>query len=88
MKIKDSKNLKYQKFPTLQDGRATYSSPIKSILDSFDFSDVKLVFCFKNRYVATIRAKNLEGERELNLVASRLKDFIGKCYEEILNFDF
>jgi len=88
MNIKKSKNLTYQKFPELPDGSGTYSSPAKSILDSFDFSDIKLVLYFKNRYIAKIRAKNLEGERELNLVAKKLNDFIGKSYEEILNFDF
>jgi hypothetical protein len=88
MNVKTSKNLTYQKFPTLPDGSDVYSSPVKSIIEKFDFSDVKLVLYFKNRYIAEIRAKNLEGQRELNLVAKKLKDFIGKPYEEILNFDF
>lgn len=88
MRIKENKNLTYQKFPVIPDGSGTYSSPGKSILDSFDFSDIKLVLYFKNRYIAQIRAKNLEGQRELNLIAKKLKDFIGKCYEEILNFNF
>jgi len=88
MIIKESKNLTYQKFPLVPDGSGSYSSPVKSILDNFDFFDVKLVLHFKNRYIAQIRAKNLEGQRELGLVAQKLKDFIGRSYEEILNFDF
>lgn len=87
MNVKTSKNLTYQKFPELPDGSGTYSSPGKSILDSFDFSDVKLVLYFKNRYIAKIRAKNLDGQRELSLIAKKLKDFIGKSYEDILNFE-
>lgn len=89
MNVKLSKNLTYQKFPTLPDGSDVYSSPAKSIIEKFDFSDIKLTLYFKNRYMAVIRAKNLDGQRELGLLAKKLKDLVDKCsYEDILNMDF
>ncbi|MBU4298557.1 hypothetical protein KJ636_00740 [Patescibacteria group bacterium] len=88
MKIIESKNLIYQKSPFIQDGLNIPDSPKKCLLEKIDLLDEKLALCFKNRTVAVITAKNLEGERELRLIASKLKDFIGRSYEEILSFDF
>jgi len=88
MTIKESGNLTYQKFPFIPDGSMIYSAPSKSILDHFEHLDAVLTLHFKNGYFAKIQAKNLDGERELALVAKKLKNFIGKSYEEILNFNF
>jgi hypothetical protein len=88
MVIKESNNLIYQKNPILPDGSGFYSPPPKSILEKFEHLDGKLVLHFKNRFIAFIRAKNLEGERELYKVTTKLLDFIGKSYQEILDFDF
>ncbi|PIS39544.1 MAG: hypothetical protein COT33_01320 [Candidatus Nealsonbacteria bacterium CG08_land_8_20_14_0_20_38_20] len=88
MKIIESKNLIYQKSPFIQDGVSIPNSPKKCLLEKIDLLDEKLALYFKNRTLAVITAKNLEGEKELRLIAGKLKDFIGKSYEEILNFDF
>lgn len=88
MVIKESKNLIYQKNSLMPDGTGSFCPPPKSILENFEHLDGKLVLHFKNRFIAFLRAKNLEGERELYKVATKLSDFIGKSYEEILNFDF
>jgi len=88
MTIKESENLTYQKFPFAPDGSGTYSAPSKSILDRFEHLDSILVLHFRNGFSAKIQAKNLDGERELALVAQKLEKFIGRSYEEILDFNF
>ncbi len=88
MNAKTSKNLTYQKFPELLDGSGTYTAPVKAIIENFEFSDTKLTLYFKNRYIAVIRAKNLDGQRELGRLAKKLKEPTGKySYEDILGLD-
>ena len=89
MTIKESKNLIYDRFPLLRryEGYNTVD-PSKCFLESFNPVDDRIELHFKNGREAVIRAKNVEGGRELDLIENRLPDFIDKSYEEILNTDF
>ncbi len=89
MTIKESKNLIYDRFPLLKryEGYNTVD-PNKCFLESFNPVDDRIKLYFKNGRETVIRAKNLEGGRELDLIENRLKDFIDKSYEEILNMNF
>lgn len=89
MTIKESKNLIYDRFPLLKryEGYNTVD-PSKCFLESFNPVDDRIELYFKNGREAVIRAKNAEGGRELDLIENRLKDFIDKSYEEILDMDF
>ena len=86
--IRKSKNLIYQNFSVLADGSGVKNPPSKSILQKFEYYENKIILHFKNSYIAEIKAKNLDGERELYKIAQRLPEFVGKSYEEILNFNF
>ena len=79
----------YDRFPLLKryEGYNTVD-PSKCFLESFNPVDDRIELYFKNGRKAVIRAKNAEGGRELDLIENRLKDFIDKSYEEILNTDF
>jgi len=89
MTIKESKNLIYDRFPLLRryEDHNTVD-PSKCFLESFNPVDDRIELYFKNGREAAIRAKNVEGGRELDLIENRLPDFIDKSYEEILNTDF
>jgi len=43
---------------------------------------------FKNGSQTIIRARNIEGGREMDLIEGKLDKFLGKSYEEILSTDF
>lgn len=88
MNVKNSKNLTYQKFGFVPDGLDVYTSPAFCILEKFELLDIKIVLHFQNKYLAQIRAKNLDGQRELSLLAKKLPELTGKSYEDILNFEF
>jgi len=90
MKIKESGNLKYNKIAKLSDSfeEDNILEPRFCMLVSFDKTDGKLELSFKNGSRATIVAKNIEGDTEIDLVAEKLNDFIDKSYEEILDTDF
>ncbi len=89
IKIKKSKNLIYQDFSFLPDGTTTFRNPpSKSVLQRFEHYERKLILHFENQFITTIYAKNLEGERELFKIVQKLPEFIGKSYEEILNYEF
>ena len=90
MKIRESKNLKYNKIPKM-----TYSyeeinvfQPRNCVLESFKRTNDKLNLHFKNDTEAAIIARNIEGGREIDLIEQNLPDFIDKSYEELLNTDF
>jgi len=90
MKIKESKNLKYDKTPKLTDSFDEYNAfePRFCMLVNFNKTDGKLELGFKNSSQVVILAKNVEGEAEVGLVAEKLDNFVGKSYEEILETDF
>ena len=86
MKIRESKNLRYDKAPWRgpSEGYERFD-PEKCILERFDRVDDKIILFFKNGSQAIIKAINIEGGREINLIESRSKDLLENNYNEILN---
>ena len=89
MRIKESKNLKYDKLPWIGpiEGYEKFE-PDTCFLERFDSVDDKLILYFKNKSQAVIRAINPEGGREIDLIESKLNEFVDRTYEEILNASF
>ena len=89
MKIKESKNLKYDRLPWigLIEGYEKFD-PEKCLLEKFDSVDDKLILYFKNGSQAIIKGINIDGGREVDLIENRLNESLGKTYEEILNVNF
>ncbi len=89
MKIKESKNIKYDKSPRMGDDEGYEKfNPENCFLSSFNRVDDKLVLFFRNGSQAVIKAINIEGGREMDLIESKLSEFLGKPYEDILNAKF
>ena len=92
MRIKENKNLKYNKVPKVADFSGDYDAldldPKICVLESFNRTNDKIDLCFKNKSRAVIMAKNIEGGRDMDLIEKNLGNFIGRSYEEILNTDF
>lgn len=90
MRIKESKNLKYDKKIRPSDSFYDYNvfEPKFCILENFERVGDRLELNFKNRCRAVILAKNLEGSKEIELIADKLDGFIDHSYEEILIADF
>lgn len=90
MRIKESKNLTYDKkiklTYTFEDDQVIETR--NCILESFNRIDDRLELNFKNRSRANIAAKNIEGGKEIDLIAEKLASLIGTSYEEILETDF
>jgi len=88
MKIKDSKNIKYEHLPQIgQSEEYEKIEPNECFLASFERTDDKLILYFKNRSQAVIRALNITGGREIDLIEEKIKESIGKRYDEILNMN-
>lgn len=89
MKIGESKNLKHDKTTRISSGGSDYDSlefqPRVGVLDSFERTDDTLMLYFKNRTRAAIKAQNIEGSREIDLIEKKLPNLIKHSYEEILN---
>ncbi|MDD3399498.1 MAG: hypothetical protein PHF07_00440 [Candidatus Pacebacteria bacterium] len=92
MNIRNSSNLKYDRTSNIFQETDEYEKgdmePRVCILESFERKNGTLKLYFKNRTHAVIRAKNLEGSEEIDLVTQKLDNFIGRSYEEILEEDF
>jgi hypothetical protein len=92
MNIKNSNNLKYDKTSNIFQATDEYEKgdldPRVCILEDFERKNGTLKLHFKNRTQAVIKAKNLEGSEEIDLISSKLDNFIGRSYEEILEEDF
>ena len=94
MKITNNKNLTYTKIPGGSFDQKAYfeMDTEKMFLTSFKRSNKQtLVLNLKteiNDKSAYIRAKNIDGEKDLDLLENRLKDFINKSYNEILYTDY
>lgn len=90
MKIKESKNLRYDKIPKMTDSfeEDNVFEPKHCMLVSFQITMKGLELNFKNSSRAFIIAKHSRGEAELEIIAQSLKNFIGKSYEDILNAEF
>jgi len=87
MKVKESQNLTYTKIPFGYLASLETAEPDKCILESFSRQDDKLELKFKNGAHAFIDARNPQGGLEIDRLEERVKDFIGKSYEEILNIN-
>lgn len=88
MKIKESKNLTYQRSPLIR-GFETVGriEPSKCLLESFDLIDDKIELHFKNGKESLIAVKNPQGKKELDLIFKKMPHFIDKSYEDILNMN-
>jgi hypothetical protein len=89
VKIRESKNLKWDRLPWRGpiEGYEKFD-PEKCFLEKFDSVDDKLVLYFKNGSQAIIKAINIEGGREIDLLEKKLNEFLEKSYQEILNTNF
>ena len=91
MRIRESKNLKYDKTTKISTGGEDYDrlefQPGVCVLASFERLDDTLVLHFKNRTYAIIKAQNIEGGREIDLIIRKLPGLLKHSYEEILETD-
>lgn len=89
MKIRESKNLKYDKIAKILSDVDAYDKlefqPGVCLLESFERRDDTLMLHFKNRTWAVIKAQNIEGSREIDSIEKKLPNLIKHSYEEILN---
>lgn len=88
MRIAESKNLRYTKFPYNHFEPTARVESDHCILESFHNHDDRLELNFQNRTIAFIEARNPEGGKEIDRIKEKLPKFIGKSYKEILNFNF
>jgi len=92
MRIKESKNLKYDKNTKVLTGEGDYDrlefQPGVCVLEGFERLDDTLVLHFKNKTYAIIKAHNIEGGLEIDSVAKRIDEFIGRTYADLLETDF
>jgi len=89
MRIEESKNLKYDKFPWADFIEGHEKFPIeKCFLENFSRINDKINLHFKNSSQAIIKATSIEGGREIDMIEEKLNDFLEKSYEEILDADF
>lgn len=87
MKVKESKNLKCDRCPREigpADG-ADYVEPESCILGSFSRVDDKIKLFFRNGSQAEIKATNINGGREIDLIEEKMGDCIGHSYNDILD---
>lgn len=89
MKIRESKNLKYDNLPWMgpSDQGIEKFRPEDCVLESFNRIDEKINLFFRNGSQAIIKAANLDGGREVDLVEKRLSYLLRKHYNEILDTD-
>lgn len=85
MRIRESKNLKFDLFPFVSDGEGGKIDPDTCVLDTFERTDDKLVLYFKNRSKASIKGLGVEGGREIDAIETKMAGLIGSSYSEILN---
>jgi hypothetical protein len=89
VKIEKNKNLKYDKLPWRwsDEGHEKFD-PTNCYLESFNRVNDKINLFFKNGSRAVLRAVDVEGGREMDLIEKKLDEFLGKSYEEILTASF
>ncbi|MFH1036536.1 MAG: hypothetical protein V1756_00495 [Patescibacteria group bacterium] len=87
MKIKENKNLKYDLWPIGHFEDAGREDPANCIIEGFHFIDEKIELHFRNGRIAQIKAKNFQGDREIDVIVKELEKFIGKSYKDILEAD-
>ncbi len=86
MLLRESKNLHCDSLPWFgpNEGYEKFS-PNKCCLKNFDRVDDKIIIYFKNGSQAIIRALNVAGGKEMDLVEKKLNDSSACSYEDILN---
>jgi len=91
MRAKESKNLKYDKTAKVLTGEGDYDGldfqPGVCVLERFERVDDTLVLHFKNKTYAHIKAQNIEGGREIDLIEKKLPSLLKHSYKEILEID-
>ncbi len=87
MKVKESQNLTYTKIPLWHLEDFETAEPDRCILEGFSEQDDKIELRFKNGTQAVISAKTPQGGMEIDQIEEKLKSFIGRSYEEILNIN-
>lgn len=92
MRIRESKNLKYDKTTKVITGEGDYDGldfqPGVCVLECFEKLDDILMLHFKNKTYAVIKAQNVEGGLEIDAIAKKLTGLIGHAYEKILEAEF
>lgn len=91
MRIMESKNLKYDTTSKITSGGSDYDRlefrPGVCVLEGFERLDDTLILHFKNKTYAVIKAHNIEGSREIDLIERKLPSLLKHSYEEILGTD-
>lgn len=89
MKLKESKNLRCDKRPIeiMPAEGLDYVEPESCVLGSFTRVDEKLKLSFRNGTQAEIKAVNLDGGREIDLLEERMKGCLGRSYKDILDME-
>jgi len=91
MKIRESKNLKYDTISKIESDEDNYDrlefQPQVCILEGFERLDDTLKLRFKNKTHATIKAQNVEGGQEIDFIEKKLPSLLKHSYEEILELD-
>jgi hypothetical protein len=87
VRIRDSKNLKcdmHPRRPGPSEG-LDHVEPEFCILEGFSRMDDKIQLSFKNGCQTQIRAGNMDGGREIDVLGEKLGSWLGRSYEDILN---
>ncbi len=91
MRIRKSKNLKYDRASKVLTGEGDYDrlefQPGVCVLENFERVDDTLMLHFKNKTYAVIKAQNTEGSHEIDLIEEKLPSLLKHSYEEILETD-
>jgi hypothetical protein len=85
VRIRESKNLKFDLFPYILGADGGKLDPELCIMDSFERADDKITLYFKNGGRANIKGLDVEGGREIDMIEMRIIDLMGKNYREILD---
>lgn len=89
MKIRESRNLKYDKIPWISPPDEGYGKfePAKCLLEKFVRVDDKITLYFKNGTHAVIKSTANGGEVEINFIETKLRELLKRHYDEILNME-
>jgi len=89
MKIMENKNLTFDKSPFIAGHleEVDHFHPETCILYRFERVDDKITLYFKNGTQASIKATNIEGGREIDLIEKKMVNFIENNYRDILSME-
>lgn len=88
MKLRESKNLKCDKYPWIgpDEGYQRFD-PKGSLLAEYNRVDDKIILYFKNGSQAVIGAVNVQGGREMDAFEGEVGKLLGRSYEDILDIN-